>query len=161
MGYHGLMRIAFCGMHKQPASSIGQVFYQGQVETTELLPATALVDDITEPELYQKALRIKSFKTYQWLCQEASVFHLLVCAITNSALEHIMHTFMLWQRDDFWLVEGKSPLILMANIALSPATRACKQLHLLMTQDLCSIDTLFPLDAIVKGCSDFDFQILP
>lgn len=156
MGYHGLMRIAFCGMHKQPGESINQVFSQGQVETTELLPATSLVGDVSEPELYQKVLRIKSFKTYEWLCNEASVFHLLVCALTNSALEHIMHTFMLWQRDDFWLVEGKSPLILMSNTALSPAINACSEISLLMTQNLCSVDIPVPLPTLLKGCSDFD-----
>ena len=159
LGYHGLFRIAFCDMHKSATGSITDIFCQGALETTELVPATALVDDVTEPEAYKKALRIKSYKTYEWLCKEATVFHLLICAVTNSALEHIMHTFMLWQRDEFWLVPGKSPLILMANSSLSPATKACSEIHGLMTRTQCP-DSHGSLEALAQGLFVVLFNIL-
>lgn len=119
-------------------TTMDTLFKQSKSEVEELIPATALVDDVTDGDSYQNALRIKSFKAYEWLLREASVYHLLICTLANQALEHVMYTFMKWQRDDYWLRPGQSPLILMANMKLSPATNACHDVHCLMTKCQCS-----------------------
>lgn len=73
-------------------------------------------------------------KTYQWLIDEASIYHLVVTVTVVSVLERIMYCFMNWQeKDQCFVSNGKTPLVQMANMATSPAARAIRDLANILT----------------------------
>ncbi len=149
-GYHNILLRAFCGMH-----DAGHAPLVTGEEMAEELALVSLVDgleSVADPgdDMYRKALRIKSTKTYEWLLCEATTYHLLICTLTNQTLEHIMFTFMQWQRDDIWLIPNKSPVVLMSNPSTSPASSAIASLFALMTMGHCN-DVGFPLSAMLQG----------
>ena len=79
IGYHRIMYTAFRNMHfgcdKRTAA---EFFKDAKAESKELVSATELVADTTESDRYRKEFRIKSWKSYEWLRNEASAYHLLI-----------------------------------------------------------------------------------
>lgn len=55
-----------------------EFFKDAKAESKELVSATELVADTTESDRYRKEFRIKSWKSYEWLRNEASAYHLLI-----------------------------------------------------------------------------------
>ena len=153
IGYHNIMLRAFSGMH-----DAGQAPLMSMDEMTQELALVTLVDgmaataDLTGEDLYRKALRVKSTKTYEWLLCQGTVHHLLVCTLVNRALERVMYAFMRWQRDEYWLRTTDSPIILMSNPSTSPAMGAIQQIFALMTNEHCLEDG-FHLQHLLEGVS--------
>ena len=105
-----------------------------QTESSELLSLSAYLTDSSEPNLFHKILRVKSLKTYNWLLNESSVYHLAICCITVGALERIMFKLMKWQQvDRCEMIGGQAPLIQMANMNHSPAAQAVRHLSHILT----------------------------
>lgn len=127
-GYHNLMYRAFVDMHKGSSENLEC----GKQESTEMVQAVEMIADAADQQNYRKALRIKSFKAFEWLQSEKTVYNLLTCVLISQALETIMWTFMAWQRESAWLTLESAPLIRMANSKSSPAVQAMKELSQLL-----------------------------
>lgn len=145
-GYRNLFFTAFNTMHSGGLSA--DLLADGKLEATEMVPATDLVSDASEQGAYRKVLRIKSFKAFEWLKSERTVYDLLTCTLVNQVLEKIMWTFMAWQRDEACLALETAPLIQMANSKKSPAVRAMVELSNIMKS--ASLDGL-GLDASLQA----------
>lgn len=133
MGYHNLITHAFCGLHgKSPLKgSLAEV----RAEGAELVPFSSTLENAADAAgLYQKVLRVKSLKTYEWLIAESSVYHIFVTVVASAALERCMFTFMKWQENDQSFVTGEPTAIMqMANMKHSPAARAIRHLANILT----------------------------
>ena len=156
-GYHNILLRAFCGMHD--AGHAPMVTGDEMAEELSLVHLVDGLESVADPgeDMYRKALRIKSTKTYEWLLCEATTYHLLICTLTNQALERIMFTFMQRQRDDTWLIPNKSPVVVMSNPSTSPASSAINALFGLMNLGHCN-DGCFPLPAIQGESQLFGFR---
>lgn len=150
MGYHNIIGRAFCGMHGRAPTS--ETLRSMQAESDEVMPiATFLFESAGgtgNGNMFHKVMRVKSWKMYQWLCDESSIFHVFCCCCVMQCLEHVMFSFMKWQEQDTWLIPGQSPLICMANMTTSPAARAILDLSHIMSASLFSTEnvTLEDLD---------------
>ena len=132
-GFHNLMLKAFLGMHSVPSGATTlATLEEGRSEAAEMISAVQLVSDTTDNDSYRKALRIKSYKAFEWLRSEFTVFSLLTCTLVSQALEQVMWTFMSWQRRETWLSLEEAPLIQMASPSRSPAIRALRELSDMM-----------------------------
>ena len=121
-------------------------------ECAELIPALELVGDQTEQEFYRKQLRIKSFKAYEWLENEKTVYNLASCVLATRMLERVMHQFMRWQSEETWITL-EAPLIRMANMTTSPAAQAVLELGRMMQDGMVSALTTgnVTLDDLTTG----------
>ncbi len=125
MGYHNILGSAFAGLHGQTKSN--PALNQGEGEELVLFSETLM--DSSSSGMYHKILRVKSSKTYEWLANEASVFHLFVTVAAVSQLERCMYKFMQWQQEDScFATNEQTPLMRMANIETSPAATAVRHL---------------------------------
>lgn len=154
LGYHNLMLSAFHRLHASRQDDDNS-FVATADDLTTPAALVSLVDGLdsvanNDSDLYRKTLRVKSTKAYQWLLDEASLYHVLICTLTNRTLERVLFTFLKWQRDEQWLEVGKSPLILMANPTTSPAVHALKRLFNLMKKGECADDG-FVLEQLLQG----------
>lgn len=129
MSYRNILNHAFCRLHGcAQLKTLEQQFNQSD----EVLPTSAFLQQLGSTELYHKELRVKSFKTYQWLLAQDSWFRLFLCVSIIRPFERMMHLFMAWQRDDAFL-SPTPPLVQMCRVDDSPCMEAIKELHGLMT----------------------------
>lgn len=147
MGYHGIILNAFKGTHSLPDKTVAQA----RADCVELIPTVSFLPQLDSNEMFQKTMRIKSLKLYEFLCAEASVHHSFVCALVMRSLERVMYTFMDWQkRDAHLLTNGDAPLIVMANEDRSPTVRCIQELSSIMTTG-CVFPGGVTVAALVEG----------
>ena len=127
-------------------------------ECSELVSAIELVEDATEPDKFKKSLRIKSYKAYEWLQSERTVYDLLTCTLTTRMAEKIMWEFFKWQKQEAWLSLETSPLIQMANMRRSPVVQAIQEIGNLMINSTISSmsNSTVSLDDLLEGTLDSD-----
>lgn len=123
-----------------------------QDESCELISAIELIEDQTEPEKFQKTLRIKSFKAFEWLQAERTVYDLLTCILATQMLEKVMFTFFKWHKQEAWLTLETAPLVRMANMNTSPAVEAVREIANMMVTSAIQFETgRLPLNDLVEG----------
>ena len=135
MGYHNILERAFCRLHglsKKDANS-GALRLGGQ-ESSESVVASDLLEAIENKEVYQKTMRIKSFKAHQWLVSPNAVHDVLLCVAVLAPLEHCMYKFMTWLSEDAFVWKETSPVIEMGSDR-SPAFAAVRHLSHIMQND--------------------------
>ena len=136
LGYHNLLARAFCRLHGAPLekTTAGGDLKLGGQESSEQVATADLLEAIENQEVYQKTMRIKAFKAYQWLATPCIVHDVLLVSTIMGPLEQCMYKFMAWQNEDAQLWELTSPVIEMTS-ARSPAVDAAMQLCYLMEND--------------------------
>ena len=84
-------------------------------------------------ELHRKAMGIRAYKAYCWLCSPTTLMKLMVTTGSIGPLERVMFTFMKWQRECVHVQNGPSPIAIMST-TFSPAREAIGELCCLMTE---------------------------
>lgn len=92
--------------------------------TSSILPGSS-------HDLFQRSMRIKAHKAYEWMQQRESLYHLLITVATVSPMESIMFRFLKWQHENSMYHKECSPLATMST-SESPARRAVDSLLQLM-----------------------------
>lgn len=104
-------------------------------EESESMTATEYVEasvlPSTSTELYIRAIRVKAFRTLNWLDKSETIFKLLMTAVTVQPCERIMYKFLQWQKHHRILDGHASPLALMTSDD-SPPRKAINELLDLM-----------------------------
>lgn len=133
MGYHNILKHGFTRMHgtgSENLKSLKRSFDEAESMTaTEYVEASVLPS--TSTELYIRALRVKAFRTLNWLDKSETIFKLLMTAVTVQPAERIMYKFLQWQHQHCGLDATASPLARMTSDA-SPARKAVDELLTLM-----------------------------
>ena len=134
MMYHNILFRAFASLHGNcPTMCDGD----------EVMPSTSeFLQSETSTELYQKVLRVKATKTYQWLQSQTSVYRMFLSTLAVTPMEQLMFCFLRWQRMDAYLRKENPPVVMMADPTLSPACNAIRSIC-----DQLKTGKLFPHDA--------------
>ena len=154
-GYHNLMFRAFLDMRSvvETGACTLDNLEIGKHEATEMVSSVEIISDATDNNFYRKSLRIKSFKAFEWLQSEFTVYNLLTCTLVSQLLEKIMWTFMSWQHRETWLSLEDAPIIHMANSKTSPAVRSMNELSGMLRTSACSAlcDVNVTIDELAEG----------
>ena len=95
----------------------------------EMMPSTSeFLQPETSTELYQKVLRVKAIKTYQWLQSQTAVYRMFLSTLAVTPMEQLMFCFLRWQRRDAYLRKQNPPVVMMTDPTLSPACNAIRSL---------------------------------
>lgn len=122
LAYHNILLHAFCRLHGQTQlHALERKFHEGE----ETIPTSAYLQQLGSTELHQKELKVKSFKAYEFLRAEDSLFRVFLSVAIIRPFERLMYLFMSWQRDDTFLTQ-RPPLVEMSKIKDSPQMLAVR-----------------------------------
>ena len=106
-------------------------------ESEEALPTSTYLQEHNSTDLYRKALKVKSFKTYEWLRGEDTLFRVMLCTVIMRPFEKLMYLFLNWQSKDVFLAECP-PLVQMSRKQTAPHLDIIRELRELMLSGCCA-----------------------
>ena len=134
--YHNILGRAFILMHKTKGTN----FHGLAKEMQESVLATDFMHSSVLPslsnELFRKQLRVKAFKSYQWLTDPTAVYDLLIEATTLAPIERIMYTFLRWQGENAMLDPNTSPIGKMSGEDSPPRVASAELIRLMLDNRL-------------------------
>ena len=156
VAYHNVLKKGFTMMHTKTKLEQMKVDFE---EANTSMSASDFFSSSVLPgasaELHRRAMGIRAWKAFQWLCRDDTLLALLVLTATVSPLETVMFRFLQWQTDESFLRDdATSPLAVMST-EQSPAVAAVDELlSLMVTGALSKVSNGASLHDIAEGLFD-------